>query len=258
MRSLKKILLLALMIVSSFLLAKEQLPHLMLHFDINKTLIASDKAKNKSVDDVLKELLAEKHSSLDLYKLQSENNKIFHSFYKLIDYLNHNKIPYTIILRSFGDEVAEVRDEINATYHDMITHFGEFEQTTLHYDEEQSTSDPRTAYEYLRHFGNVAIHDDWGYWSENNKRSENGKPFYLDLEDKGTLSLFFDDNIDIDNVEQNIIAPIDVRTGRVLSLKSLVQSGQAIPVDTLEAMTNEDYFINKILKAIALRSLSIY
>jgi hypothetical protein len=42
-------------------LFSETAPHLILYFDINKTLIASDKAGNKSVEDVLNELLAEKY-----------------------------------------------------------------------------------------------------------------------------------------------------------------------------------------------------
>ncbi len=46
-----------LILISSFSLFSQ--PHLLLHFDINKTLIASDLSNNKSIDAVLNEILAE-------------------------------------------------------------------------------------------------------------------------------------------------------------------------------------------------------
>ena len=47
----------------AFALGAEQSPHLILHFDINKTLIASDKTENKSIEDVINELLSRKYSA---------------------------------------------------------------------------------------------------------------------------------------------------------------------------------------------------
>lgn len=41
----------------------EEFPHLILHFDINKTLIASDKTENKSIEDVINELLSRHYSA---------------------------------------------------------------------------------------------------------------------------------------------------------------------------------------------------
>lgn len=46
------------LVISTSLFSEDSL-HLILYFDINKTLIASDKAGNKSVTDVINELLAE-------------------------------------------------------------------------------------------------------------------------------------------------------------------------------------------------------
>lgn len=57
---MKKFLLLLCFVVT-FALSAEQYPHLILNFDINKTLIASDKTENKSIEDVINELLTRKY-----------------------------------------------------------------------------------------------------------------------------------------------------------------------------------------------------
>ncbi len=179
-------LFLTLLIVSIHLYG-EATPHLILNFDINKTLIASDKAGKKSVEDVLNELLAEKYSArwdeslqeemtFDVYikhilipgpednselnkqrklylqhfidyllthdhplcesaladygsalrSLQISKGTIFASFYHLIRDLDAKEISYSIILRSFGDEVLEVKNEINAHYKTIFNRLENF------------------------------------------------------------------------------------------------------------------------------------
>src|ERR1700730_7016774 len=58
-----KNLLFILCFMIAFALGAEQFPHLILHFDINKTLIASDKTENNSIENVINELLCRKYSA---------------------------------------------------------------------------------------------------------------------------------------------------------------------------------------------------
>lgn len=77
--------------------------------------------------------------------------------------------------------------------------------------------------------------------------SKFGKPLYIDPEDRSTLSLFFDDNIFLDDREKNIIAPMNAKTGEPISIAELAALNQVFCVDTLEAILNDDYFIDLVL-----------
>ncbi len=105
-------------------------------------------------------------------------------------------------------------------------------------------------YSQLQHIGHIAIHDDWSYWSAHGMAARQGKPFYIDRDDAETLTIFFDDNIIEDDQIKNIISPLDAHTGEVISIEDLVESGQAVRVDTLEAILNDDYYIDRVKEAL--------
>jgi len=305
------------MAISSFLVGgdvaailldeRDSTPYLMLHFDINKTLIASDRAGGKSTENVLNQLLSAKYQDcwdssieeaisyddyvrnvlfpgpeydLELKKqrknyldhfvgylrernhpfypeciktynaalkvLQNSKGDVFPSFYRLLEELERRNISYKIILRSFGEEVFEIAEEINANYKDIITNFGSFKKGTLILDSHEVGCNPTAIYEALRSAGHAAIRDDWQYWMEGNMDGKFGKPFFLDQSDNNTLSFFFDDNIYLDDREKNIVAPIDAKTGKPIAIAELAALHRVICVDTLEAILNERYFVNLI------------
>lgn len=298
-------------LVISTSLFSEDSPHLILYFDINKTLIASDKAGNKSVNDVVNELLGEKYAacwdeSLEdpitfdvyvnkilvpgpkddeelrsqrkfycqhfieylhahnhlLYKtilqdyedvlaaLNTSNGIVFNSFYFLLNHLDKNEISYSIILRSFGEEVFEVKEEINALHKMLFSQTGQFCEGKLILEGNKLIEGSSTIYTYLRRIEHIAIHDDWNYWYRNKMSAKEGKPFYIDYEDNETLSIFFDDNINENDSHSNIIAPLNAATGELISIEELVESGQAVRVDTLKAILNDNYYINHVEEAI--------
>lgn len=309
-------------IIISMPLFSEGTPHLILYFDINKTLIASDKAGNKSVEDSLNELLAEKYKACwdeslqeaitfneyvheilvpdsliqgsienqnlraerrfylqhfidylhtqnhPLYKtvlqdyetalkvLKSSNSAIFPSFYSLLEDLDKKGISYSIILRSFGEEVFDVKTEINTIYKMLFNQTGKFREGNLLLQESESIEGSWTVYNQLRRIEHTAIHDDWNYWTVHGESTMQGKPFYIDREDNETLSIFFDDNIREDDSIKNIIAPLDARTGKLIPIKELIQSGQAVRVETLKAILNPDYYIDCVKEAIYKHSLT--
>ncbi len=304
-----------------FLIATSQVfgefPHLMLNFDINKTLIASDRSGGQSIHDVLNQLLSchyqfrwnsslqepisydtyireillpgpeydlelkkkrraylnhfiddlcEKHHPLypealityhrALEKLQSAQGIVFPSFYHLLKKLDREAIPYTLILRSFGAEVFEIANEINANYQNKFLHMGIFNKGILLVDNEIKKSHPFEIYETLCSLTHIAIRDDWEYWIKGEMRSQFGKPFILDLSDHDVLGIFFDDHIELKDNEENIIAPIDAKTGKPVTITELASQNQIVRVDTLEAILNDDYFVECIQEALSKRNVS--
>lgn len=302
-------LFLALLVISTSLFSEDS-PHLILYFDINKTLIASDKAGNKSVNDVVNELLTEKYEAcwdesledpvtFDFYvnkilvpgskddeelqsqrkfyrqhfieyllahnhslykavlldyenvltKLSTSNSTIFNSFYSLLNHLDQKEISYSVILRSFGEEVFEVKDEINTLYKMIFNQMGQFCEGSLILEGNKLIEGSNAIYTQLRRIEHIAIHDDWNYWNKNMMSAKNGKPFYIDHGDNETLSIFFDDNINENDSNFNIIAPLNAATGELISIEELVESGQAVRVDTLKAILNDNYYINHVEEA---------
>jgi len=289
----------------------EAMPHLILNFDINKTLIASDKVGNKTVEDVINELLAEKYIALwdptlleemsfddyinkimipgpkndselrrqrkcylqhfldylrennsPLYELAfsdyeialkvlaASQGDIFPSFYRLIEKLNEQQISYSIILRSFGLELFDVKQEINSFHEGLIGRTAEFQKGKLYLDSGKVIEEGHEIYCTLRSIGHIAIHDDWNHWNSNGLAVHQSKPFYVDREDFETLSIFFDDNIDEADSINNIISPIDANTNEAIPIVEVVESGLAVHVDTLEAILNNNYFIDRVEEAV--------
>lgn len=311
MKFVLQILFLLLVVTPVIPVYSEATPHLVLNFDINKTLIASDKAGNKLVDDVINELLAEKYiafwdSSLleeisfddyvnkilipgpkndselrrqrkcylqrfldylrennsPLYELafsdyetalkvlESSQGDIFPSFYRLIEKLNEQQISYSIILRSFGLELFEVKQEINSFHEGLIGRTAEFQKGKLYLDSGEVIEDSYEIYCTLRSIGHIAIHDDWNYWNSHGLAAHQGKPFYVDREDSEILSIFFDDNIDEADSINNIISSLDANTNESIPIEEVVELGLAVRVDTLEAILNDNYFIERVEKAV--------
>ena len=297
--------------VFTMALCGQEQPQLVLFFDINKTLIASDKATNKSTDNVLNELLAEKYEAcwdrlittplsfenyvntflvpgpkenqllklqrkyyihhfleilhrLDhplyptvfqeyemlLSKLNDAPTSIFSSFFTLIDYLEQHNLSYSIVLRSFGDDVHEISDQINSVYQEFFSGKAFFKQGHLYLEGKASINDPLAIYQELKQVENCVIRDDWNFWMAGGMTAKQGKPFYVNREDNDTLFIFFDDNIDEHDSHKNIVATIDALTGELLPIEEFVESGQIVRVDTLQAIKCDKYYIDLVENAI--------
>lgn len=290
-------------VVLSSTIFSAEAPRLVLYFDINKTLIASDKAANRTINDVLNELLAEKYTSnwdgnekeiisfdayakkvtsskdekkaivqsfisylekkqhallpevlrdyeIALNSLNQSQGMVFPSFYFLLNYLDEEKIPYSIILRSFGEEVLEVKEEIEAVHPLTFEIVGKFKNDTLTFEDGKIIEGANAIYQYLKHLKHAAIQDDWCYWNAQGQASTHGKPFIVNFEDTEILPIFFDDNIRLNSSYKNIIAPIDAQTGDALPIKTLIEFKHVVRVDTLEAILNKDYYINLVKEAL--------
>jgi hypothetical protein len=146
-------------------------------------------------------------------------------------------------LRSFGEEVKDVAQEINKKYGPMISRYGHFEGSVL-LIEGESLNKPLDIYKALMQ--PTAIRDDWKYWMKGEQKAAFGKPFFVDLDNKERIDIFFDDNINFFDGGINIVSPMDSKTGSSISVDELRKRHQLVRVNTLEAILNNNYYIEKI------------
>ncbi len=172
--------------------------------------------------------------------LLAQETLIFASFHKLIEYLHDRKVSYTLVIRTFGSEAPELAIELNERFGaGFIEDFRTVQQGNLQGAE-------RDLYELVRNSDHhLAIRDDWHWWFSHGEHWEYGKPFPIDLNDASRISLFFDDNARSDPVfpMRNIVAPYDVHTGISVHPNELIEKNRVIPVEMLEALCDENYYI---------------
>ncbi len=177
---------------------------------------------------------------------------IFPSFYVMLKKLRQMNIPFTIILRSFGNDLQEVVKEIeNHPDGIKIKHWAKFEKMKFTFLTSGKTIEKMEEIFdiFLSSDGHFAVQDDWSYWNEDQELSRSGKPYIFDL--KGSrkiknLTLFFDDNITCE--EKDIIKICEI-SNQNISAKSLREK-LIFPVNTKEAILDDNYFINRVLNAI--------
>lgn len=313
-----------LIIISSPAFCQDKHPHLLLHFDVNETLISSDRAGNKTIDDVLNELLSKKYSAVwddtlnesmtfekyvhkivypipeedgdaypglgrknELHKkrnwmcrhfidylkehnhplyeevvkehddvllvLRGSEGRVFPSFYRLLAELDEKQISYSIILRSFGLEIFEIRSEMEAFYNLNFDHSGKFSGGILHLEGLEPLTCHQEIYKILKSRGHIAIQDDWNHWAAYGFSSKYAKLFVYDPDDHETLSIFFDDNI-LNEEVTNIIAPSHATGGDAASISELAERGQLVRVDTLQAILDDNYYVKAVQNAMQKQS----
>ncbi|MBS0622843.1 MAG: hypothetical protein JSR80_07810 [Verrucomicrobia bacterium] len=253
--------------------------HLILQFDINGTLIAMDSATDADLSHYLNRILydhvypsppplskEERYYFLDLLRAAGDphleemeeryhemweklggENKIFPSFFKLLDYLEEEQISYSLSLRTFGWDLEETREQIEDIYPHLFKNSGYFRQNVLHLDGQPPISSLHIQYELLADH-NFALRDDFRYWSTHDREARYGKPLLIDPLSED-LPLFFDDNIPKDpHSLYGIVDPIDVRTG--LHLPPACVRHHLLRVNTAQAILDDNYFIDLVEEAL--------
>ena len=172
--------------------------------------------------------------------LQEAESPVFPSFFRLLEFLEAKGLSFTLILRSYGQEVYDIADEIDF----LIEEKGKFSRGELHLSE-KILSDPRKIYATICSKRGLAIRDDYHYWREGKFQASHGKPFHVDLSNSSVLSLFFDDHIRA-GADENIIGPYDVADEASLEIEKMIEAKMMIPVDTIEAIVDPNYFVNHV------------
>lgn len=177
---------------------------------------------------------------------------VFPSFYLMLKKLRSLQIPFVLKLRTFGNDLREVSEEIKSHPDGVaFTQRGKFSAKKLHLDGEGVITKVGEIFQkFLTSKEHFALQDDWKAWNSDGERARSGKPFiYSGIEnaaDAPNLALFFDDNFT--GEEQDIIDPIEINgkqvPGKMLKDKMLFR------VNTIEAMKDDDYYINLIHKAL--------
>lgn len=165
---------------------------------------------------------------------------IFPSFFKLIERLEEKNISYSMIFRTFGSDFDTIAKELG-----LNIPKASFTQGKLH-TEDSIIETPEEIFAYIKKHKWLGIQDDFFYWNNHNERKEYGKQFPLTMS-SDTLSIFFDDNIER-SADTNIVAPFDVQKKKPLPILPLIRKGILVPVTTIDALLDEDYFIKAISK----------
>ena len=168
--------------------------------------------------------------------------KIFASFIALIEYLEKNNIKFSVIFRSFGNDVDNIIAELK-------------ERTSL-----KSFSRSELSREYLNNLNAAeaakmlstinpgehgAWQDNWPYWNQKSETFEGGKPFLIDFNHPNQIAMFFDDHAK----NKQIICVKPTQEGNFnqrLLQEKLIDAGRIVPVKKLNASEENNYFIEKV------------
>lgn len=288
---------------------------LILHFDLNKTLIATDSASGQNLEAVLNELLAEKYQGCwqpgmtaplsyqdyvahilhpgdlrnpeikkarrnltgqfisflrtnqhPLHKRveqeyfflleKAKKHFVFPSFIKMLEKLKKHQIKFNIILRTFGQDLDSVISHLNCKL--PILQKGYFRAGQLHLshiNRPHLVHKVNDLYTTFLHNQHMAIRDNWEEWHKNGEQESFGKKFPVDTTSRKILSIFFDDIVDENPVAaRNAIAPIDAKKCTPIPVFKMLQNRHIFRVNTLEALSDDDYYINLLNSALAFHS----
>ena len=166
---------------------------------------------------------------------------IFPSFLSLLQVLEEKKVDYSIIFRSFGNDAPLVFESLlEHAWIDQLPRMFVMKQHVL----TEGENSWKTAAEMEKELTKERfsfVQDDYLYWNNHKRVGEYGKIFPIST--PTLFSIFFDDHIAKPNSTQNVI---QVLSDKNISFEKLFREKKAIPVDTFEAITNENYFIQHI------------
>lgn len=259
---------------------EEGMPEMTYHEYVTKQKLAPYKGTDEyrvkviyEIENFISDLQKRNHHFYDevkkkhdyyLEKLNSQGNlDIVPSFYKALNWLESIKREYKIqdfkiLIRTFGKDrnavVKELRE--NAHLRFISAEFNTDGQFTLKVSDypkaEFQSTDLSAIYKYWMNTDqHIAIQDDYNRWAHNEKNWMYGKAYPLERSNKQTVSIFFDDNIEVDkDSKTNIVTPFDVETGQYVAVSAIVEEGFAYTVEPFKAIEDENYFISLIQKTL--------
>jgi hypothetical protein len=171
-------------------------------------------------------------------------NHIPQSFINLLNYLEENKLSYSLVFRTFGNDINDVVNELSKRTHvkalDHVTFIGgELKQANGNV-----LKSPEKILKYFKSGKYFTCSDNFADWRKTNETYAGGKPFVIDLNSRD-VSIFFDDNA----VSKQILCvkPVDDSYyDQSFIQQQLVQLGRIVPVNIFEACSNNDYFISRL------------
>lgn len=207
-----------------------------------------DYLKNKGHIEILKKVEVEYEEIMSKFEKNGLDNDIFPSFIKLIHNLEENKhkIPYTLILRTLGHDLQRTVRELERRTPIKFVSYAKFDNDGyLVIDGENKCKKTwEEIHSAIKTFEHGAWLDNYERWKAN-KFITGGKIFPLDIHDENLVSVFWDDNVG--DKKRNIIS-IQLPSGEEITdykkfEKELIKLGYLVPIQTLEAIKDDNYFI---------------
>lgn len=177
---------------------------------------------------------------------------VFNSFFFLLKKLRENHIRFIVILRTFGNDLKEVTEEISVNPSGVkFGRWGKFEAKKLHFEDGSTIEKVSRIFEAFLHSDeHFAIQDNWKEWNADGERARSGKQFIFDSNGHNhevrNLSLFFDDNFT--GEEKDIISPADI-SGKHFTGKEL-EDKMIFKVNPVQAILDENYYIRLVNHAL--------
>lgn len=188
--------------------------------------------------------------------------KVFPSFYKLLEKLKALNIPYVMKLRTFGDDRKHVAEEIERHPSGIkFARWGKFAGQKLQLEGEGEFAGADNIFNlFVTSKAHFAIQDDWPSWNKSGELGTSGKPFIFDSQghkivvcdalgkkrEMRVLELAWDDNAT--GQKKDIFNTLDI-SAKQASTNDLLHK-QIFPVNTEQAMKDDNYFINDLRKAL--------
>ena len=182
-------------------------------------------------------------NQFSVLKAQLSQHHVFDSFILFIIHMQQSKQSFSLVLRTFGDDLDLVVAEITQRTGLVPDCSGHFEGDTLVLADGQRISDPQRIYQVFKQSQFCAVKDDYAYWQASHESPFFAKPFFFAHQQSSDLSMMFDDN-----VKKQIVraAPVYGEVVRQdLAQAKLIGSGQLVDVDSFQALSNLGYFIEK-------------
>ena len=219
------------------------------------------------------------HSGLTILgKHHSRYHLLLPSFIKLLQYLHKDDRDFAIVFRTFGNDVSRVLRALKTTY--MISgaipsransqnHAESISETVLNLHRDcngyfclhrEDSGEPCLAgsesdmYSYFSGASGIsAIQDDVNVWYKNQFHPSHGKPLWIDLDDRDTQHVFFDDNIrpgSEDSIVDLRLRESTEKSGKFRNVERVEEfefvDANLAQVNFADAINDEDYFIDKL------------
>lgn len=165
---------------------------------------------------------------------ESMDNLLFPSFWRLVEWAK-DKPNVRLVFRTFGHDIPDIQEILELKGYAMTN--------ILSYEIDgrlmsgETNVDPSCMWQYPFN----AVHDNHKRWHENGETEAFAKPF---MQPENGVAIFFDDNARV----KHIIAP-DHGTR-----DDLIRSGHIVPVRTLQALTDSEYFVSRVEALLAQKS----
>ena len=196
---------------------------------------------------------------------------ILPSFYRLLNHLKDTNRDFCVIFRTYGMDAKNV---LRSTAHALqgnhpditkrwdipinltpgkVKRFDDVNNIVMDFPERcNGVRNPAEVFQneaqmYKKLSNLQGIHafvDDFETWQNHQYDSTYGKPFWVDLDDKDTHHILFDDNIRVTDVDS--IVDLRMRTGKYTAQD--MEDVCLVQADLLRNISDQDYFVDKVIR----------